>query len=190
MTTAQHLNRQIDALAITTGRGSVLLAAAVQAGLQAGTYYTWASGVMPGLARTDDQTFVHAMQGMNVAIVNPVFLAQLPRVPRSWPGQRSRRRARLAARGRSPERPSRSARSSITGAGNIPLNNGLDAAGPVALIEDLAAVRAEFESRWVALNIARTFTATGAPRLSGLGGGPVLGVMSGEVVPSGGGESA
>ena len=56
-------------------RSPVLLAAALTTGLQAGTYYTWASGVMPGLARTDDRTFVHAMQQMNIAIVNPVFLA-------------------------------------------------------------------------------------------------------------------
>ncbi len=52
----------------------ILPAAIVLGGLQAGTYYTWASGVLPGLARVDDRTFVHAMQQMNVAIVNPVFL--------------------------------------------------------------------------------------------------------------------
>ena len=36
--------------------------------------YAWASGVMPGLAQTDDRTFVVAIQEMNRAIVNPVFL--------------------------------------------------------------------------------------------------------------------
>jgi uncharacterized membrane protein len=56
-------------------RGPVLLAATLVAGLQAGTYFTWATGVMPGLAKVDDRTFVHAMQQMNIAIVNPVFLA-------------------------------------------------------------------------------------------------------------------
>ncbi len=56
-------------------RGPVLLAAALVAGLQAGTYFTWATGVMPGLAKVDDRTFVHAMQQMNIAIVNPVFIA-------------------------------------------------------------------------------------------------------------------
>ena len=59
---------------MTTTEDVTLLAAATLAGLQAGTYYTWASGVMPGLARTDDRTFVEAMQQINVAIVNPVFL--------------------------------------------------------------------------------------------------------------------
>ena len=56
-------------------RGPVLLVAALVAGLQAGTYFTWATGVMPGLAKVDDRTFVHAMQQMNIAIVNPVFIA-------------------------------------------------------------------------------------------------------------------
>ena len=59
----------------------MLITAIVAAGLQAGTYYTWASGVMPGLARVDDRTSWHAMQQMNIAIVNPVFLAHLPRRP-------------------------------------------------------------------------------------------------------------
>ena len=59
---------------MSTGWGPVLLVAAVLAGLQAGTYYTWATGVMPGLARTDDRTFVHATQQMSIAIVNPAFM--------------------------------------------------------------------------------------------------------------------
>ena len=50
----------------------------------------------------------------------------------------------------------------ITFAGNIPLNDALDAAGPVDKIKDLAAVRADFESLWVKLNIARTLTSAGA----------------------------
>ena len=66
-------------------RGPVLLVAALVAGLQAGTYFTWATGVMPGLARVDDRTFVHAMQQMNVAIVNPVFIATFLGA-RCWPG--------------------------------------------------------------------------------------------------------
>ena len=49
----------------------------------------------------------------------------------------------------------------ITGAGNIPLNNALDAAGPVDNdVADLAAVRAAFESRWVRLNVVRALTST------------------------------
>src|SRR6476660_6685482 len=66
---ADSMNDLLDTI-----RGPILLAATVAAGLQAGTYYTWASGVMPGLARGDDRSFVATMQNMNVAIVNPAFM--------------------------------------------------------------------------------------------------------------------
>jgi len=156
-----QLPNQLETMAVSTGRGSVLLAAAVLAGLQAGTYYTWASGVMPGLARTDDRTFVEAMQQMNVAIVNPVFLL-------SFLGAPVLAVAAIAACAPS-ARPWAIAGAAlavgtvlITGAGNIPLNNALEAAGPVSQIKDLAAVRADFEGLWVKLNVARTLTSTGA----------------------------
>jgi uncharacterized membrane protein len=48
----------------------------------------------------------------------------------------------------------------VSGAGNIPLNNALDAAGPVDKIADLASVRADFEDAWVRWNIVRTLTST------------------------------
>ena len=160
MTTTQ-LSTQIDAMAVTTGRGSVLLAAAVLAGLQAGTYYTWASGVMPGLARTDDRTFVHAMQQMNVAIVNPVFLLSFLGAPvlagaAIWAGGPAARPWAIAGAALA------LGTIVITFAGNIPLNDALDAAGPVSRITDLAAVRADFEGLWVKLNVARTLTSVGA----------------------------
>src|SRR5262245_19821798 len=126
-------------------RSPLLLAATVATGLQAGTYYTWASGVMPGLARVDDRTFVPALQPRNVAIVNPVFLASFLGAPvlavaavvasdgaaRPWV---------IAGAGLAV------ATIAISAAGNIPLNNALDAAGPVDSITDLAAVRDAFES--------------------------------------------
>ena len=148
--------------AMTTNvRGPVLLAAALVAGLQAGTYFTWATGVMPGLAKVDDRTFVDAMQQMNIAIVNPVFIA-------TFLGAPLLAGASIAVAG-SHARPWAIAATVlavgtlvITFAGNIPLNDALDAAGPVDKIKDLAAVRADFESLWVKLNIARTFTSAGA----------------------------
>jgi uncharacterized membrane protein len=140
-------------------RSPILLTASLACGLQAGTYYTWASGVMPGLARVDDRTFVHAMQQMNIAIVNPVFMLTFLGAPalaalaiaatdgsaRKWVIAG----AVLAV-----------ATVVITGAGNIPLNNALDAAGPIDKIADLGAVREAFESDWVRLNIARVVTST------------------------------
>ncbi|MGR7000001.1 hypothetical protein ACU686_21005 [Yinghuangia aomiensis] len=44
-------------------------------GLVAGTYFAFTCAVMPGLAATDDRTFVAAMQAINVKIENPVFFA-------------------------------------------------------------------------------------------------------------------
>lgn len=161
MTSLQHLSPHIDALAVSTGRGPVLLMAAVLAGLQAGTYYTWASGVMPGLARTDDRTFVHATQQMSVAIVNPVFML-------SFLGAPLFASAAIAVAGPS-ARPWAIAGAAlavgtlvITATGNIPLNNALEAAGRIDSIVDLAAVRDRFEGRWVAFNVARSFTSLGA----------------------------
>ncbi len=116
---------------------------------------------MPGLARVDDRTFVHAMQQMNIAIVNPVFLATFLGAPA------------LAAVGVAvsggPARPWAIAALvlaigtvAITGGGNIPLNNAIDAAGDLDKIPDLAAVRADFETAWVRWNIARCLTSAGA----------------------------
>ena len=134
----------------------MLVVAAVVAGLQAGTYFTWATGVMPGLARVDDRTFVqrHAADEHR---------DREPGLHRDLPG-----RSRCSRGAASPlcgphARPWAIAATVlavgtlvITFAGNIPLNDALDAAGPVDAIKDLAAVRADFESLWVRLNVART----------------------------------
>jgi uncharacterized membrane protein len=142
-------------------RGPILLVAAVVAGLQAGTYFTWSTGVMPGLARVDDRTFVSAVQQMNIAIVSPVFIATFLGAPllafvsifvagpaaRSWVIA-----ATVLAVGTIV----------ISATGNIPLNDALQAAGPVDKIKDLAAARADFEGLWVKLNVARCLTSAGA----------------------------
>ncbi len=151
----------LSTAAASGARGSVLLVAAVVAGLQAGTYFTWSTGVMPGLARVDDRTFVAAVQQMNIAIVNPVFIATFLGAPIL---------AGAAAVLAGPQaRPWAIAATvlavgtlAISFAGNIPLNNALDAAGPVDRIRDLAAVRADFETLWVRLNIGRCLTSAGA----------------------------
>jgi len=139
----------------------VVLIAIVLNALQAGTYYTWASGVMPGLARTGDRTFVDAIQEMNRAIVNPVFMLSFLGAPaisvvgailvggdaRWW----AVAGATLSL-----------ATIVITFAGNIPLNNAIDAAGDPDEIADLGAVRRAFEPGWVRLNAVRAITSTGA----------------------------
>ena len=132
-------------------RSPVLLAATVAAGLQAGTYYTWACGVMPGLAKVDDQSFVSSMNHVNVAIVNPVFMLTFLGTPAlaaaavavSPSGARGWAVAGLVlALGTV----------AITAAANVPLNDALAAGGS----------RGDFETAWVRWNVLRTLTSTGA----------------------------
>ncbi|MHA6616334.1 anthrone oxygenase family protein [Pseudonocardia sp. DLS-67] len=51
-----------------------LLAAVVTTGLTAGVFGDWAHTIMPGLATTDDRTFVGAFQGLDRAIQGPLFM--------------------------------------------------------------------------------------------------------------------
>ena len=145
----------------TTLRAPVLLLATVLCGLQAGTYYTWATGVMPGLARVDDHGFVSTMQHVNVAIVNPLFML-------SFLGAPLLAAAAVLTSG-SASRPwtvaalvLAVATVGVTAAGNIPLNDALAAAGPVDRIADLGAAREHFETLWVRWNVVRTLTSTGS----------------------------
>ncbi|WP_243059598.1 DUF1772 domain-containing protein [Nocardioides sp. SR21] len=133
-------------------RAPVLLAATLAAGLQAGTYYAWASGVMPGLARVDDRTFVSTMTNVNVAIVNPAFIATFLGAP-----------ALAAAAVATTTGSARGWAIAglvlaigtvvVTGAGNVPLNDALAERG---------GSRADFEAAWVRWNVVRTLTSTGA----------------------------
>jgi uncharacterized membrane protein len=141
-------------------RTPVLITAIVAAGLQAGTYYVWACGVMPGLAQADDRTFVTALNQVNQAIVNPVFKLTFLGAPILA--------AAAVATGTPAARPwliaglvLTVATVAVTVVGNVPLN---DALGKVASTTDadLAAARAAFESAWVRWNVLRTFTATAA----------------------------
>lgn len=130
-------------------RGPALLAAAVATGLQAGTYYTWACGVMPGLARTDDHTFTSSMNHINVAIVNPVFMLTFLGAP-----------ALAAAAVATTNSDARTwaiaglalaiGTVAVTAMGNVPLNDALAAGGS----------RADFETAWVRWNVVRTVTST------------------------------
>jgi uncharacterized membrane protein len=133
-------------------RASVAVAGLVAAGLQAGTYYVWACGVMPGLARTDDHTFVNALNGVNQAIVNPVFMASFLGTPilaaaalvTSTPAARPWTIAGLICA---------VGTVAVTAAGNVPLNNAL------------AATTASPAVGW---NVVRTLTATAAVVALGL----------------------
>lgn len=51
------------------------LAATLMLGVMAGFFYAFSVTVMPGLDNSDPTTAVQAMQGINMAVRNPVFFA-------------------------------------------------------------------------------------------------------------------
>lgn len=131
----------------------VLVAALVAAGLLAGLFYAYSCSVLPGLARGDDKTFVEAMRGINVAIVNPVFMLTFLGAPLLAgvaiflnPGPRPWVIAGFGCL---------VAMLVITAALSIPLNNALENGG-----DDYAALRAQFETPWVRWNVLRTLAGT------------------------------
>ena len=56
-------------------RGGSLILGVITMGLVAGVFQLYSHTVMPGLAKTDDRTFVGAFQAMDRAILNPLFLS-------------------------------------------------------------------------------------------------------------------
>lgn len=138
---------------MSTAGWAALVTATAGAGLVAGLFLAFQTAVMPGLARTDDRTFVASMQGINVAILNPVFLTvfTLPLL------------AFVVAAVTGPSRPWVIAAGVlylamfvITRVGNIPLNDALEAVGATQDASALEAARRAFEDQWNRLHLVRT----------------------------------
>jgi uncharacterized membrane protein len=145
-------------------RGVALVAATVTMGLLAGVFWIYANAFMPGLRRTDDRTFVAAFQAVDRAIINPVFLAAFLGAL-ALTGLAAA--LHLGADGRSvlpwvvAAFVLYLAVVVVTLGVNVPLNDGLKAAGDPDRIADLAAVRERFnEARWVRWNLARAVATT------------------------------
>lgn len=143
-------------------RNLTLLLATLSMGLICGVYFLYAHTIMPGLAKTDDRTFVDAFTAMDRKIISPVFmltsfmgalvlsliagLLQLGREPFVWIAAAFVLYLLTVI---------------ITIAVNVPRNDAMKAAGDVDRI-DLPGVRAAFdEARWrrsnnirVVLNLA------------------------------------
>ena len=143
----------------------VLGAAVIAMGLLAGLFYAFDVAVMPALTAADDRTLVDAMQQMIDKIENPAFFLTLLGAPA------------LAAVALFQARRSGSAKPAgwmvaglalytvmvvVTFAFHFPLNEDLKNAGDPARIENLAAVRDDFVTPWVAWNIVRTLATTAA----------------------------
>jgi uncharacterized membrane protein len=146
-------------------RGASLIAATLTMGLVAGLFYAYSISVMPGLGRAADRSFVDAMQRINVAILNGWFalgfggalvftaLAALLQIGADGRAVLLWTVAALVLYGTV---------LAVTFALNVPLNDRLEAAGPVDRIADLAAVRERFEGAWVRWNVVRTLASTAA----------------------------
>jgi uncharacterized membrane protein len=143
----------------------VLGAAVLAMGLLAGLYFFSAIAVMPALTAADDRTLVDAMQQMIDKIENPAFFLVLFGAPV------------LAAVALVQARGSGQAKIAgwiiaglalytvmvvITFAVHIPLNEDLKDAGDPARIQNIAEVRDDFVTPWVAWDIVRTLVTTAA----------------------------
>lgn len=137
----------------------LIVVATVLAGLCAGLFYAFSTGVMPGLARTGDHAFVSGMRSINRAVLNPLFLGAIFLAPLAILG------AGIAAFTEGSRLPaglllaalliSVGGVTLVTIRGNVPLNDALETsrgADPEA--------RRAFEARWVRLNHVRTACAT------------------------------
>lgn len=141
-----------------TTRTVLLTLSGLATGLQAGLYFAFAVGVMPGLTRVDDRAFVATMTRINVVIVNPIFLATFFGAPLlavlvAALGRGAAPRGLLIAAAVLAV-----ATFLVTVAVNVPLNDALAAHGEGA--EALARARSDFEGPWTAWNIVRTLTST------------------------------
>jgi uncharacterized membrane protein len=150
---------------MTTNRDIVLGAAVIAMGLVAGLFFFSAIAVMPALTAADDRTLVDAMQQMIVKIENPAFFLTFLGAPVFATV------ALVQARRSGPPRTAGwivaglvlyTVMVVITFAVHIPLNDDLSKAGDPARIEDLAAVRDDFVTPWVAWDIVRTLVSTAA----------------------------
>jgi uncharacterized membrane protein len=140
-------------------RGLALIVATLTTGFMAGVFGLYAHTLMPGLGRTDDRTFVGAFQSIDRAIINPLFIATFVGAL-VFTGIAAL--LHLGGDGRAvlpwivTALVLYLATFAITVVVNVPLNDGIKAAGNPDQITDLAAVRARFdEAKWVRWNLVR-----------------------------------
>ncbi|MEU5943974.1 anthrone oxygenase family protein [Micromonospora sp. NPDC047465] len=147
-----------------TIRTAALAGATLTTGLVAGLFFAFTCAVMPGLGATDDRTLIGTMQSINRKILNGWFLgaflgallllalAAALHLTRGGPALLWTVAALACYL----------VTFVVTVRLNVPLNDRLEAAGPVDRIGDLAEVRAWFEVAWVRWNMVRTLSSVAA----------------------------
>ena len=157
----QFNHQTIATRSMMTPANLVLILTATVTALIAGLFFAWSCSVTIGLSRIPNTMYITAMQSMNRAILNPVFLTcfvgNVLLLPLSaylfYSTPVSTRFVFLAA----------AALVYLVGVfavtifGNVPLNESLDAfALASASPADIAAQRTAFEKPWNTLNMIRT----------------------------------
>lgn len=144
-------------------RTVILIAAVLTAGISAGVYQLYSFVIMPGLRKTDDRTFVGAYQQIDRTIVGPyllVFFFGALALSAIAFGTHLREDQRDALPWLSIALGLNVLIVIITMAVNVPLNNGIKAAGDPASI-DVSVVRSRFhELRWASWNFVRVVAST------------------------------
>ena len=146
-------------------RSFVLAAATLLVGLSAGVFFAYSTSVMLALHKLEDRTFIDVMQKINTSILNGWFLtvfvgaliaAIVAVLVHLQGGHRGPLPWLIAAAALY------AVTFVVTMALNVPMNDQLNAAGPVAAIADPAAVRRVFEGPWVGWNLVRTVSSAGS----------------------------
>ena len=140
----------------------VLVAAAVAMGLLTGLFYAFDVAVMPGLTAADDRTLVDAMQQMIDLPAFPLTLLVAPALAGVALFQARRCGQAKTARWILAALALYAVMVVITVVVHFPLNEDLKQAGDPTRIENLAAVRDDFVTPWVAWNIVRTLVLAAA----------------------------
>jgi uncharacterized membrane protein len=139
----------------------VLVATATTTALMAGLFFAWSFSVTTGLAKLSNIEYIRAFQAMNRAIQNPLFFIcfmgtaillpfstflyyQQPPSLRFWFLLTASALYLIGVMG-------------VTMAGNVPLNESLDAFNSqAATVQEVAFQRQQFEGTWNKLNNIRT----------------------------------
>ena len=140
----------------------VLLAAVVAMGLLTGLFYAFDVAVMPGLTAADDRTLVDGMQQMIELPAFPLTLLVAPALAAVALFQARRSGSPQTAGWIVAGLALYTVMVVVTVVVHFPLNEDLKEAGDPARIENLAAVRDDFVTPWVAWNIVRTLALTAA----------------------------
>ena len=141
-------------------RSIVLLGSVILTGLSAGLFYAWSVSVIPGTRKILDLTYLQSMQSINREILNPAFfliffgsavLLSISSIyewnANKWVFGLMLMSALTYIAGTV----------GVTGLGNVPLNNQLDALDIVgSSSEKLAEFRKYYETNWNRLHTYRT----------------------------------